>query len=194
MNQAWRLYTNPNTLWVQVLKAKYFPQATVFTGPRSSRRSYVWTAFMLGANLLFQGMRWIIGDGQTIRLWKDPWLPQGSLGNYIEGPLLPHDKDCKVSLLHPTHSWSFDSLNLPIPHHLQNIIRGIPVARFTRLEDVLLWPHNKGTCSAKSASKFLYQQQHVPWDKSLWNWIWSLPCPKKNPNLHLESYAQPVTH
>ena len=25
MNQAWRLYTNPNTLWAKVLKAKYFP-------------------------------------------------------------------------------------------------------------------------------------------------------------------------
>ena len=162
MNQAWRFYTNPNTLWAQVLKAKYFPQATVFTSPRSSRGFYVWRAFLLGANLLLQGMRWIIEDGQTIRIWKDPWLPQCSLRNYIEGPLLPHDEDCRVSLLLPTHLWSFDSLNLPIPYHLQSLIRGIPVVRFTGLDEAYLWPHNKGTCFVKSASKFLCQQQHVP--------------------------------
>ena len=129
--------------------------------------------------MLLQGMRWIIEYGHTICIWKDPSLPQGSLCNYIKGPLLPHDEDYRVSLLDPTHSWSFNSLNLPIPHHLQSLIRGIPIARFTRLEDAFLWPYNKATCSIKSASKFLYQQQHVPWDKSLWNWIWSLPCPKK---------------
>ena len=134
---------------------------------------------MTGVDLLFQGMHWIIGDGNTIRIWKDPWLPQGSLRNYIEGPLLPHVEDYRVSSLPPPYSWSINSLHLPIPHHLQSLIRGILVARFTRLEDAFLWPHNKGTCSIKSAFMFLYQQQQVPQDKSLWNWIWSLPCPKK---------------
>ena len=169
MNQAWHLYTNPNTLWAQVLKAKYFSHVTLFTSPRSSRGSHVWIAFLLGAKLLLQGMRWIIEDGQTIYVWEDPWLPQGSLRNYIKGPLLPNDEDCRVSLLCPDHSWSFDSLNLPIPHNLQSLIQGIPVACRTRLDDALLWPYNKGTYSVKSASKFLCQQQHVPWNKSFWN-------------------------
>ena len=72
----------------QVLLAKYFPQGTLFTGPQTSRGSHIWTAISIGANLLRGEMRWYIEDGQTIRIWQDPWLPNGTLRNYIEGPLV----------------------------------------------------------------------------------------------------------
>ena len=52
MNQAWRLYSDPTSLWALVLQAKYFPHATMFTSPRTARRSYIWTALWLGAELL----------------------------------------------------------------------------------------------------------------------------------------------
>ena len=124
-------------------------------------------------------MSWIIEDGQTIRIWQDPWLPDNSLHSYIEGPLFPCDEDCRVNSLWSNHSWAFKSLNLPFSPHLQNLIQGIPVARFARLPDTYLWPYNKGMCSMKSASHFLYHQHQVPWNKTLWNWLWTLPCPKK---------------
>ena len=122
MNQAWCLYTNPTTLWAQVLKAKYFPHVTLFTSPWNSKRSHIWTAFWLRAKLLLKGMSWIVGDEQTIRIWKDLWLPHGSLCNYIEGPLLPHDENRRVNSLRTNHSWSFDSLNISLPPQLQNLI------------------------------------------------------------------------
>ena len=52
------------------------------------------------------------------------------------------------------------------------------MTQFAQLADTFLWPHNNGTCLVKSASKFLFQQQHAPWNKPLWNWIWALTCPK----------------
>ena len=114
-------------------------------------------------------MSLIVGDGQTIRLWKDPWLPHGSLRNYIEERLFPHDEDCRVNSLRTNQSWSFESLNISLPPQLQNLIQGIPMAQFAQLTDTFLWPHNNGTCLVKSASKFLFQQQHAPWNKPLWN-------------------------
>ena len=79
----------------------------------------------------------------------------------------------------PTSLCVFDSLNLPLSPHLQNLIQGIPVARFAHLPDTFLWPYNKGTCSMKSTSQFLYHQHQVPRNKTMWNWLWTLPCPKK---------------
>ena len=104
MNQAWRLYTNPTTLWAQVLKAKYFPHATLFTSPRNSRGFHIWITFLLEAQLILKGMSWIVGNGQTIRIWKDPWLPHSSLRNYIEGPLLPHNEDSRANSLRTIQS------------------------------------------------------------------------------------------
>ena len=179
MNQAWCLLSNPTSLWAQVLQAKYFPQDTLFNSPRTFQGSHIWTAFLIGAKLFCGGMRWIIGDGQTIQIWQDSWLPNGSLRNYIEGPLLPHEADRRVNALWTNHSWSFDSLNLLLPPYLYSLIQGIPVARFAHLTDTFLWPHNKGTCSVKFASTFLFHHHQVPWNKTVWNWMWSLPCPKK---------------
>ena len=53
------------------------------------------------------------------------------------------------------------------------------MSQYAQLTDTFLWPHNNGTCSVKSASKFLFHQHHAPWNKPLWNWIWALTCPKK---------------
>ena len=114
MNQAWRLYSNPTSIWARVLQAKYFSHASVFTSPRTTRGSYIWTALSLGAELLLKGMRWVVGDGWTIRIWQDHWLPNGSLCNYIEGPLLPQEEDRRLSSIWSTQTWDFEALNLPL--------------------------------------------------------------------------------
>ena len=107
-------------------------------------------------------MRWYIEDGQTIQIWQDPWLPNGTLCSYIEGLLLPHEDDRRVRELWSHHEWSLESLNHPLPPQIHSLIQGIPVPRFAQLSDAYLWPHNKGTCLVKSATMFLYQQHQVP--------------------------------
>ena len=93
MNQAWQLYTNPNMLWAKVLKAKYFPQTTLFMNTKRTGGSHIWHTLSLSIKLLLDRMRWIVGDRQTIWIWKDQWLPQGTLRSYIEGPLHFQDED-----------------------------------------------------------------------------------------------------
>ena len=87
-------------------------------------------------------MSWIVRDGQTIRIWKDQWLPQGTLRSYIKGPIFFQDEDQRVSSLRAHHTWNFDAFNflLPPPPLLQNLILGIPIAQFTRLPDTLVFP------------------------------------------------------
>ena len=138
MQQAWRLYTNPDMIWARVLKAKYFPHSPMFNGTRGARGSHIWTAFRHGIKLLCEGMSWIVGDGQDIRNWQDSWLPRGTLRSYIEGPLQYMAEDSRVGSLRSNHSWTFESLTFPLPHHLKQLIQGILVAQISRLSDSFL--------------------------------------------------------
>ena len=104
-------------------------------------------------------------------IWKDQWLPRGSLRGYIEGLISIQDEDQQVSSLRAHHFWTFEALNFPFPSMLLNLIQGILIAQFTPLLDTLAWPYNNGTCSMKSASKFLYHTQNIPFNAPGWKWI-----------------------
>ena len=69
--QAWRLLTKPDSLCARVLKARYYPDGrledTVFAGNGSSS----WQAICHGLELLKKGLLWRVGDGASIRFWRD---------------------------------------------------------------------------------------------------------------------------
>jgi hypothetical protein len=72
--QACRILQNPNTLCAQILKAKYYPNGflldTIFIGNGSS----TWHAIEYGLELLKHGVIWRVGNGENIRVWRDPWI------------------------------------------------------------------------------------------------------------------------
>jgi hypothetical protein len=74
--QGWRLLTDPGSLCARVLKGRYFPNSDFWnsTKPRSS--SYTWRSILYGRELLFQGIRWGIGDGHSVKILKDNWIPR----------------------------------------------------------------------------------------------------------------------
>ena len=87
MHHALHLYTNLDTIWACVLKAKYFLHSPMFDDTKKAHGSHIWAAFRHGIKLLRKGMSRIVGDGQDIRIWQDSWLPHGTLRSHIEGPL-----------------------------------------------------------------------------------------------------------
>ena len=52
-----------------------------------------------GIKWLWRGRKWILGDGQNIRVWEDIWIPEGTLQSRIEGPLIPNEEQRLVSSL-----------------------------------------------------------------------------------------------
>jgi hypothetical protein len=39
--------------------------------------SYVWRSILKGLEVVKQGVIWRVGDGANIRIWCDPWVPNG---------------------------------------------------------------------------------------------------------------------
>ena len=144
------------------------------------RASHICKAIHVEKQWLRRGMKWIVGDGQTIQVWEDHWIPGGLLRSRIEGPLMPNEEQRLVSSLQEQHNWQLEDLQFPISKQLEQHIQGIPVVQLTRLSDSFVWPQNNGFCSVKSALNLLYQQANIPFEKSLWSWIWKLHYPKKS--------------
>jgi hypothetical protein len=101
--QAWRLVTSPDTLYAQVLKARYFPRSDILHCISRTGISYTWRSILRGAELLKDGLIWRIGNGENVKIWKDPWLPRGT----TKKPVTP-GKSCLLTrvsdLIDPTTS------------------------------------------------------------------------------------------
>jgi hypothetical protein len=76
---GWRFITNPDSLCARVLKTKYYPdtdfdtdfmQATV-----PARASATWRAIASGKEALSCGLIKRIGDGTSVSIWTDQWVP-----------------------------------------------------------------------------------------------------------------------
>lgn len=73
--QVWRLIQSPDSLCARMMNAKYYPRGhiidTVFTGNASP----TWRAVEHGLELLKKGIIWRVGNGDSIRIWRDNWIP-----------------------------------------------------------------------------------------------------------------------
>ena len=50
-----------------------------------SSASYAWKSIIKGREVIRRGATWTIGDGHSILVWKDNWLPR-KIGTQILSP------------------------------------------------------------------------------------------------------------
>lgn len=72
--QAWRIFQSPECLMACVLRGRYFHNSNIFNAT-GSQKSFGWQSILHGRDLLKKGVRYIVGNGDSINLWTDPWLP-----------------------------------------------------------------------------------------------------------------------
>ena len=184
--QAWRLITRPESLCAQVLKARYYPEGkledTVFSGNASSS----WQAISYGLELLKKGLVWRVGNGRSIRVWRDNWIPRP----YSYKPISAKGR-CRYhfvsELLNANCSWNIGLLQEDfLPPDVLEIIK---IRASPRLEDdTLAWgPGKYGIFTVKSAYQFAFDEAHrmnaagssssPDGRRSCWNLIWSCDVP-----------------
>jgi hypothetical protein len=75
--QGWRLLHNPDSLCGQILRAKYFPDGNILQAKVNTNLSYTWRSILKGIELIKKGMIWRVGNGRSVHIWNDPWIPRG---------------------------------------------------------------------------------------------------------------------
>ncbi|XP_073317203.1 uncharacterized protein [Primulina huaijiensis] len=73
--QVWRIIQNPESLVAKVLKARYFKHPDIMKAPIGSNPSYIWRSICWSRELLDMGLYWRIGDGSTIDILREKWIP-----------------------------------------------------------------------------------------------------------------------
>jgi hypothetical protein len=66
----------PDNLCARVLRAKYFHQGNLLDMAPASEASNTWRAIEYGVELLRCGAIYRVGDGESIRIWRDNWIPK----------------------------------------------------------------------------------------------------------------------
>lgn len=70
--QVWRIFSNPNSLVVKFLKSIYFENTNILEASVGRHSSYLWKSLLWGRDLLIKGMRYRVGNGESIAMFKNP--------------------------------------------------------------------------------------------------------------------------
>ena len=69
--QGCHLQMGGDSLVYKVLKAKYFPTTDFIHASIGHNPSYTWRSLISAQNLIIEGMRWRVGNGENIKVWQD---------------------------------------------------------------------------------------------------------------------------
>uniref|UniRef100_A0A0A8ZJY0 Reverse transcriptase zinc-binding domain-containing protein n=1 Tax=Arundo donax TaxID=35708 RepID=A0A0A8ZJY0_ARUDO len=156
--QAWRILTNPDSLCARVLKAKYFPNLGLLPCTAREGISYTWRSILKGIDLLKEGIIWRIGNGRSVNIWSDPWIPR----NITRKPITPRGASLLSrveDLINPiTGDWDEQLVKDTFWKEDAQAILNIPTR--TEDEDWPAWHYDqKGLFSVKSAYKVAVERR-----------------------------------
>ncbi|GAA0184893.1 hypothetical protein LIER_32181 [Lithospermum erythrorhizon] len=74
--QGWHILTSQPSHLYKILKGRYFRNSSFLNPNMSSNPTFGWRSLIEGKKVLSRGVRWRVGDGKGIDIWKDPWIPR----------------------------------------------------------------------------------------------------------------------
>ncbi|KAL3833965.1 hypothetical protein ACJIZ3_008701 [Penstemon smallii] len=182
--QAWRIITKPENLLSRILKAKYFPNEDFLDAQLGPRPSFTWRSIWGSKNLVAAGLRWRVGNGENIDIWKDPWIPRPTTFK-ISSPQNPLMQSTKVSSLidDDLRIWNKDLIESIFWPEEATFILSIPLGSRIN-QDKQIWHYtNNGQFSGRSAHHLALQMAEQESTSTAtqkdWKWIWSLRVPPK---------------
>lgn len=126
--QGWRLLVSPKCLMARVLKSKYFRDCDFMEARLGSNPSWVWRSIWEGRRILKGGLRWSIGNGSSVRIDEDPWVPKA--WDFIPRRVVEDNSIVMVSQLidSDSNSWRADVIKRLFGDAQAQRILGIPLS------------------------------------------------------------------
>ncbi|XP_078175580.1 uncharacterized protein LOC144569213 [Carex rostrata] len=71
---VWQLGAIQDRLWIEIFKAKYYPDTSLWEAEATRILSSLWKALQEYRAGVAQRVKWEIGDGMKIEVWRQPWF------------------------------------------------------------------------------------------------------------------------
>ncbi|GKB35559.1 RNA-directed DNA polymerase, eukaryota, partial [Tanacetum coccineum] len=121
---------------------------------QGSRPSWLWNNLLHGRDLLLRGVRWQVGNRQSISFWTQKWVPFNE-DFFIHSPLGPFPNGGKVLYFIGNGAWNTRMLRKYVSVREAEIISGIPISQ-TGCPDKLVWHFDsKGTSVSLRFQRFV---------------------------------------
>jgi hypothetical protein len=169
-----------------ILRAKYFPYSSFLGASLGSRPSYAWRSIFSTRDLLKQGLVWRVGNGESINIWGDRWLPT-PITYTVQSPHVLSLQENRVQTLIDRDSkcWNVPLLQATFNLEEARVIASIPLSPHLP-PDRLIWLGTKNeNFSVKSAyhlgleiiERDRGQTSQVEKGTNVWCSLWNLQVP-----------------
>jgi hypothetical protein len=199
--QGWRLLTEPSSLCARVLKGRYFPHTDFWHATKPRSASYTWRSILFGRELLIRGAQWGIGDGRSVKITSDNWIPDRPA--YMLCPINDIPAVASVNCLvdDQSRTWIPETVNAFFDEETAEQIMQIQISKDGG--DFIRWPHTKnGVYSVRSAynlartdSFFISRSKKgggssssAANEEEQWKMVWKIDAPGKM-KIHLWRFA-----
>ncbi|KAA3485757.1 reverse transcriptase [Gossypium australe] len=180
MKIGFNLVSRKEDLWVRVLRSKYGWKSQIPDSIHRSHCSHLWRSLSKAWPLISENLLWSVGNGETIRGWKDNWIPKvGPLLSYVPASSrLNLDSTLKDWVLQEG-SWNIDMLNIWLPEEIIKRILSIPPPHPAEGEDRIIWARTEpGNFTIRSAYRSLKENTWRP-NQDIWKTIWKYQGPQR---------------
>ena len=174
--QVWRLLENKDTLFHKFFKSKFFPNGSILDA-KEGNRSFAWKSILKSRAVIKKGLQWRVGNGASIRIYHDDWLPTPRLQKVISPPdFLDNDAQVSVLINHNKRYWLENVVENTFLPHEAALIKAIPLS-LENCEDKLFWSRNSnGVYSIKFGYKLIMECEMIDYpstfDFSLTKKVW----------------------
>ena len=150
--------------------------------------SYAWKSLLSTRDVIHKGMIWRVGNGDSVRIKGDRWLPNQACCSVIS-PLPQVDDDTRVSFLidQVRFVWKVSLVKQLFLPHEADMILGIPLS-FKRSPDRIAWaPTPSGIFTTGSTYKLIVSgamnsfagSSNLDNQRKFWRGLWQLRVPNK---------------
>jgi hypothetical protein len=184
--QCWRFTQSPDSLVGRIIRGKYYHGGSFLQAKVGSHPSFAWRSILASRDLFKEGILWRIGDGKSVAIWKDRWIPR-PFTYRIQSPCrVLHDEATVNELFDPdTGGWNRALINEIFVEEEAEIISNLPRSKYMRPDKLTRRASPSGIFTVRSAYHMEMEQKRresgmgseQSRNSHLWKALWGLQVP-----------------